>query len=175
MESLSIDQEGQGVERTSDRTQDTHNHARRTHLTHHSYNKTSVKWRSKKTESILILLMTLVGNFNGDVELYNWTGESDHIYWENSYNCFKDESLPMSLGFFFLLKDNYAKVFFHFILCYIQRLHWSKNDLWLFLFFEKLLSVTKSRSCRKSSHRFWFLKILLNSQYPKPKGYFILM
>ena len=29
--------------------------------------------------------------------------------------CFKDESLPMSLRFFFLLKDNYAKVFFHFI------------------------------------------------------------
>ena len=85
MESLSIDQEGQGVERTSYRAQGTHNHARRTHLTHHTYNKTSVKWRSKKTESILILLMTLNGNFNGDVELYNWTGESDHIYWENSY------------------------------------------------------------------------------------------
>lgn len=54
VESLSIDQECQGVmARTSDRTQDTHNHARRTHLTHHtnmldaahdhSNNKTSEK------------------------------------------------------------------------------------------------------------------------------------
>ena len=50
-----------------------------THTTKHQWNE------SKKTESILILLMTLNGNFNGDVELYNWTGESDHIYWENSY------------------------------------------------------------------------------------------
>lgn len=104
----------------------------------------------KNTDSLLILLMKLLAV--STVTMNYIIGESGHINWENSYTmpcpcffCFKDWSRPMFLRFIFVLKYNYAKVLFHFISFYIQRLHWSKNDLRSFLLFEKKFSRLTNR------------------------------
>ena len=98
-----------------------------THTTKHQWNE------SKKTESILILLMTLVGNFNGDVELYNWTGESDHIYWENSYK--------IPCPWFFVSRTKVFQCLWDFSSCW--KIIMQKFSFILFMLYPKVTLIEK--------------------------------